>query len=298
MTTSQTPSTNNNPKSENVAKSVFTDSVVWLNGTLQPVSQARISPFDHGWLVGDAVFETLAIVRGLPFAISRHLERLAYSAQQMDIALPDTQELHQAMVDVSFANGLTYGRLRVTVSSGAGPLGSARGTSTPTALVAATPQTPWPESSDVKTVAWTINENSPLVGLKTVSYGANVRALAEATKAGATEAIFSNTRGELCEGTGSNVFLVHQGTLITPSLASGCLAGVTRQLVIELTGAKEQDVPLTELAKCEEAFLTSTTRNVHPIAAVDNQPLRLCPGPVTQAASKAFVNLMATEIDP
>ena len=272
--------------------------IVWLNGALLPAHQARISPFDHGWLVGDAVFETLVIVRGMPFAASRHLDRLAYSASQMDITLPDVDELRQAMVDVAAANGLHEGRLRVTVSSGAGPLGSARGESPPTAMVAATPQTPWPESSDVATMTWSINENNPLAGLKTVSYGANVRALAQANAVGAAEAIFPNTKGELCEGTGSNVFLVHQGELITPSLASGCLAGITRQLVIELTGATERDVPIAELARCTEAFLTSTTRNVHPIYTVDQQRLQMCPGPVTQAAAAAFQQLMADNIDP
>ncbi len=272
--------------------------IVWLNGALLPAHQARISPFDHGWLVGDAVFETLVIVRGMPFAASRHLDRLAYSASQMDIALPDVAELRQAMVDVAAANGLHEGRLRVTVSSGAGPLGSTRGESSPTAMVAATPQTPWPESSDVATMTWSINENNPLAGLKTVSYGANVRALAQANAVGAAEAIFPNTKGELCEGTGSNVFLVHQGELITPSLASGCLAGITRQLVIELTGATERDVPIAELARCTEAFLTSTTRNVHPIYTVDQQRLQMCPGPVTQAAAAAFQQLMADNIDP
>ncbi|MCY3967179.1 MAG: aminotransferase class IV, partial [bacterium] len=231
-------------------------------------------------------------------AASRHLDRLAYSASQMDITLPDVDELRQAMVDVAAANGLHEGRLRVTVSSGAGPLGSARGESPPTAMVAATPQTPWPESSDVATMTWSINENNPLAGLKTVSYGANVRALAQANAIGAAEAIFPNTKGELCEGTGSNVFLVHQGELITPSLASGCLAGITRQLVIELTGATERDVPIAELARCTEAFLTSTTRNVHPIYTVDQQRLQMCPGPVTQAAAAAFQQLMADNIDP
>ncbi|MXW43018.1 MAG: 4-amino-4-deoxychorismate lyase [Acidimicrobiia bacterium] len=274
------------------------DRIVWLNGVLLPANEVQISPFDHGWLVGDAVFETLVIVRGMPFAISRHLERLTFSAQQMKIALPDTDELRQAMMDVTDANGLNEGRLRVTISSGTGPLGSARGHSEPTAIIAATPQTPWPQSSAVATMSWSINENSPLAGLKTVSYGANVRALSLAAAKGATEAIFPNTKGQLCEGTGSNVFLVHRGQLITPSLASGCLAGVTRQLLIELTGAKEQDIPLPALAAAAEAFLCSTTRNIHPIHTVDNQRLRLCPGPATQAASEAFEQLMATEIDP
>ncbi|MCY4135460.1 MAG: aminotransferase class IV [bacterium] len=271
---------------------------VWINGALLPEDEARISPFDHGWLVGDAVFETLIIVRGMPFAARRHLERLAYSAKHLGVTVPDTEVLRDAMIAVAAANGLQEGRLRVTVSSGTGPLGSNRGDSPPTATVAATPQAPWPATIAVATVDWTINERSPLAGLKTVSYGANVRALAEAVDTGASEAIFANTQGQLCEGTGSNVFLAYEGRLITPSLASGCLAGVTRQLVIELTGALEKDVPLEALASADEAFLTSTTRDVHPIHAVDGHPLPSAPGPLTQAAAQAFAHLKATQIDP
>lgn len=276
----------------------MTARIVWINGELLPEHEARISPFDHGWLVGDAVFETLAIVRGMPFAARRHLERLAYSAEHLGVTVPDAEVLREAMIAVAAANGLDEGRLRVTVSSGTGPLGSNRGDSPPTATVAATPQAPWPTTTAVNTVDWTINERSPLAGLKTVSYGANVRALARAKAAGASEAIFANTQGQLCEGTGSNVFLAHQGQLITPSLASGCLAGVTRQLVLELAGALEQDVPLDALSGADEAFLTSTTRDVHPIHAVDGQPLPNAPGPLTRAAAEAFAHLKATQIDP
>ena len=272
--------------------------IVWINGDLVPEQEARISPFDHGWLVGDAVFETLVIVGGKPFAARRHLERLAYSAEHLGVTLPSADVLREAMISVAAANGLSEGRLRVTVSSGTGPLGSGRGDSPPTATVAATPQTPWPATTAVASMDWTINERGPLAGLKTVSYGANVRALAEAKAAGASEAIFANTRGQLCEGTGSNVFLAHEGRLVTPSLASGCLAGVTRDLVIELTGAVEHDVPLAALAAAEEAFLTSTTRDVHPIHAVDGHRLPAAPGPLTQAAAQAFAQLKATEIDP
>ena len=229
------------------------------------------------------MFETLIIVGGMPFAARRHLERLAYSAEHLGIELPDANVLREAMISVAAANQLSEGRLRVTVSSGTGPLGSNRGDSPPTATVAATPQAPWPTTTAVATVDWTINERGPLAGLKTVSYGANVRALAQAKAAGTSEAIFANTQGQLCEGTGSNVFLEYQGRLITPSLASGCLAGVTRQLVLELTDAVEQDVPLGALAKAEEAFLTSTTRDVQGIHAVDGHSLPAAPGPLTQA---------------
>ena len=271
---------------------------VWINGSLVAEDQARISPFDHGWLVGDAVFETLAIVRGMPFTARRHLERLARSAEPLGIVVPEAEVLREAMIAVAAANRLTEGRLRVTVSSGTGPLGSDRGDGAPTATVVATPQAPWPPTTAVAIVDWLINERGPLSGLKTVSYGGNVRALAAAKAVGAGEAIFANTRRELCEGTGSNVFLVSKGRLITPSLDSGCLAGITRELVLELTDATEQDVPLGALAQADEAFLTSTTRDVQAIHAVDGHRLPSAPGPITEAAAKAFAQLKATNLDP
>jgi branched-chain amino acid aminotransferase len=148
------------------------------------------------------------------------------------------------------------------------------------------------------TVPWPRNEHGALSGLKTTSYGENVRALAYANEHGGSEAIFANTTGNLCEGTGTNVFIVSEGRLITPPLSAGCLAGVTRALVIEWAGASEQDVPLSALAGADEAFLTGTTRDVQPIRCVDGQALSAVPGSVTRKAMEVFAMRAAETPDP
>jgi branched-chain amino acid aminotransferase len=157
---------------------------------------------------------------------------------------------------------------------------------------------PWPAVTDVVVVPWPRNEHGALVGLKTVSYGENVVALAFAADRGAGEALFGNLAGNLCEGTGTNVFVGIDGRLLTPPLSSGCLPGVTRDLLLELVDVAEEDVPLDALPGVDEAFLTSSTREVQPIAAIDNRLLPAAPGPLTKAAAAAFGDLVASNLDP
>lgn len=276
--------------------------VVWIDGVLCSADAARVSPFDHGLLTGDGVFETLVVYGGRPFAVRRHLERLAFSCKGLGLACPDADELRSALSAVISANGLGDGRLRITVTGGVAPLGSDRGgASDQLVVVAGAPLGSWPDAADVVVVPWVRNERGALAGLKTTSYGENVVALAYAKERGAGEAIFANTTGLLCEGTGTNVFLsLGDGRLITPTLSSGCLAGVTRALVLEVTGAVEEDVPVGALASSTEAFLTSTTRAVQPIASVDGVALGggAVPGPLSVAAAAAFDALVARTLDP
>lgn len=272
--------------------------MIWLNGSLVDPAEARISPFDHGITVGDGVFETLRVYGGAPFAVRRHLERLERSAQGLGLEPPPRALLERAMAEVVEANGMPDCRLRVTVTGGEGPLGSGRGAATPTVLAAVGALDPVAESADVVVVPWTRNERSALAGLKTTSYGENVVALAHAKRAGAGEAIFANTHGDLCEGTGTNVFVGIGGRLVTPPLTSGCLAGVTRALVVELCDVEEEALPLSALAGADEAFLTSSTREVQAIRLVDGRPLTACPGPLAQAAQEAFAGLRESSDDP
>jgi branched-chain amino acid aminotransferase len=262
--------------------------VVWFDGRLIDPDEPVVSVMDHGLLVGDGVFESVRVVGGVPLALDRHLARLARSAAGLGLAPPDPAVV-RAGVDAVLDAGLPDpGRLRVTLTSGPGPLGSARGDGGPTLFVIGTALAPVAESARVAVVQWTRNERGALAGIKSTSYAENALALAAAQARGADEAIFANTRGDLCEGTGSNVFVVLDGELCTPPLSSGCLAGVTRGLVVELTGAAEVDLPLDALARSPEAFLTSTTRGVQPIAAVDGNRLAACPGPHTRAAAAAL----------
>lgn len=269
--------------------------IVWLNGSLLPLHEARISPLDHGLLVGDGVFETLVARGGQIFAGHEHWERLVNSCSAMGLEPVPEDTFSQALHAVLEANHLSDARIRFTVTSGDGPLGSDRGDSPMTLLATAVPLKGWPPVEKVCLVPWPRLENGALAGVKSTSYGENVRALATAKRQGCGEALLANTKGELCEGTGSNVFLVIQGRLVTPPLSSGCLAGVTRRLVLAACAAEgiachEEAIPAAALTTCEEAFLTSSTRDVHPIAEVDGRPLP-APGPVTLSVQAAFARL-------
>lgn len=273
--------------------------MIWLNGALLDNAQARISVFDHGLTVGDGVFETVKVTGSVPFALTRHLRRLASSAAGLGLPAPDLDAIAGGAADLLAASGSPdRARLRITVTGGDSPLGSQRGGGPLTVVMALGDLTEWGESCDVVMVPWPRNERGALAGIKTTSYAENVRALAYAAERGGSEAIFANTQGNLCEGTGSNVFLVVDGELVTPPLSAGCLAGVTRGLLLEWFGGSERDVPAETLAAASEAFLASTTRDVQPIRSVDGRVLPDAPGPVTGKAAQVFATRAAQSPDP
>ncbi|MEA2704923.1 MAG: branched-chain amino acid aminotransferase [Actinomycetota bacterium] len=271
---------------------------VWLDGALVDEDQARVSAFDHALLTGDGVFETLRVYRGVPFASRRHLERLATSAAALRLPCPAPELVREAMGAVIAANKLEQGRMRITLTGGPSPLGSDRGDGVPTLIVAVGGVPAWPPTTDVVVVPWPRNERGALTGVKTVSYGENVVALAYARDRGAGEAVFANLVGNLCEGTGTNVFVGVGGRLLTPPLSAGCLAGVTRDLLAEQVDVVEEDLPVGRLAAVDEAFVTSSTREVQPIRAVDGTVLPAAPGPLTRAAAVAFTALVKRDLDP
>lgn len=275
---------------------------VWINGEIVRGEDARISALDHGITVGDGVFETMKIVGTTPFAMRRHLERLRHSASVIGLNVGWTDSQLRQICDetIAAASGEEPpGRIRITITGGPGPLGSDRGDVEPTLIVAVSPSSPWPLCTDVATVAWTRNERSAIAGAKTTSYGENVVALAHAHKLGASEAIMANTQGVLCEGTGSNIFFEVDGKLATPALSTGCLAGVTRALVCESVEVDERDdLTFEHLLNTTEAFLTSSTRNVHPISHVNSTRLVWLNGPFTQGAADALRDIEAERLDP
>lgn len=271
---------------------------IWLDGALRDVDAAKVSVLDHGLTVGDGVFETLKAERGRAFALTRHLDRLTRSARGLGLPDPDLDEVRRACAAVLEADPMERGRLRVTYTGGLSPLGSDRGEAGPTLIVAAAASVRGPDTTAVVTVDWVRNERSAVAGLKTTSYAENVVALAAAHRSGASEALLANTLGRLCEGTGSNVFAVLDGELHTPPLASGCLAGITRALVLEWTGAKETELPFEVLERADEVFLTSSLRDVQAVVRIDGRERGTAPGPVTAEAMRVFEARSAADIDP
>ncbi|MGY8688740.1 MAG: aminotransferase class IV, partial [Verrucomicrobiales bacterium] len=269
---------------------------VWLNGQIVPTHEARIDPFDHGFLTGDGVFETLIVKQGKPFALTRHWERLGRSTAVLSLEPPSKDVLSKAIEELLAVTGTTSGRLRITVTGGTAPLGSEKGDSSSTVLVAVGSLPPHGPEASLVTVPFRRNEHGALTNHKTISYGENVVALAHAKKQGGTEAIFANTAGGLCEGTGGNLFLVYEDELITPPISSGCLPGVTRALVLELCKragitVSQRNVPLRALAEASEAFLTSTLREVQPVRTVDGSELAQCPGKIGAQLHEAYLKL-------
>lgn len=260
----------------------------WIDGELLPdPTGPAISVTDHGLTVGDGVFEAIKVVEGQPFALDLHLQRLAHSAAGLGLPEIDEKAVHRGVEAVVQGQDLPLGRIRITYTAGPAPLGSGRGDHPPTLVVVAAPMDPRPATTTVATVPWPRNELGALAGLKTTSYAENVVALAEAGRHDATEAVFGNLAGHLCEGTGSNVFYVVDGELRTPTLASGCLAGVTRGLILKWYGGREVDEPIDVIDEASEVFLASTTRDVQGVHRWNDRVFP-APGPVTTAVADAW----------
>jgi branched-chain amino acid aminotransferase len=275
---------------------------VWVNGQRVDPAAPSIAALDHGVTVGDGVFETCKIVAGEAFALGRHARRLDRSMAGLRLPVADHDVIDAGIKAVLAGEPIAYGRLRYSVTGGAGPLGSDRDASPLTYIVTAASQPPNPDTAKLVVVPWTRNERGATAGLKTTSYAENVVALAFAKERGGVEALFANTSGNLCECTGSNVFVVVDGEILTPDLASGPLAGITRELVIEwcrergLT-VREQTLPMSILGQAAEVFITSSTKDVMAVHAIDDQPFS-APGPVTVRAAEIFARLSQERLDP
>ena len=274
---------------------------LWVNGSLVAADTPVVRADDHGLVVGDGVFETCAVVDGVTFALNRHLRRLHESAAGLGLSI-DEDFVRRGIAEV-LADPPARARLRITVTGGPSPYGSDRGGGPPTVLIATGALNEWPATADVALVPWTRNERAATAGLKTTSYADNVVALAWAHERGAAEALFANSRDEVCEGTGSNVFYEHEGRLCTPPLSSGCLGGITRELVVEWLRDEGEPVdeasqPIDALRNAREAFLTSSTRGVQPIRALDGVAYAEAPGPLTRRAAEVYERRAAQNPDP
>jgi branched-chain amino acid aminotransferase len=282
------------------------EQIVYLNGSLVPRSQAKISPFDLGFLYGYALFETMRAYSGHIFRPGAHLERLTCSAAQLGIPL-SASELKKACYDTLKANKLSDARIRLTVSIGEGEATpDPPKHPQPTVLIIATNYTPLSTETPrngYKAVVSSMRQNSQssLSRLKTANYLNNILARKDARGKGADEAILFNERNYLCEGSTSNIFLVARGNLITPNEESGCLPGITRQIVIELATelsirVTEREIRLEELLNADEAFFTSSLIELMPLAEVDGKTIGSGKrGRVSERLMRAYKALVVRE---
>jgi branched-chain amino acid aminotransferase len=266
------------------------DEIIYLNGQLVPRTEAKLSPFDHGFLYGYGLFETMRAYNGHIFRLDSHLTRLRCSAESIglthSILTTDEgkQSLKAACVATLAANRLKDARIRLTVSAGEGDMTPDPSTCpNPTVLITARNLAPLPPEkyeTGFKAVVSFLRRNSqsPLSRLKSTCYMENVLARTAARAAGYDEAIFLNEQGYLAEGSTTNVFLVSHGELITPCFESGVLPGITRDAVLEIARttnikATERWVELNELIEAQEAFLTNSVLELMPLVSLEGRPI-------------------------
>jgi branched-chain amino acid aminotransferase len=275
--------------------------IVNIDGNLYPPEDAKISVFDHGFLYGDNIYETLRTYRGKIFLIERHLFRLDASAELIELKLPlDGNDFRRQIERTIVAGGNkeSYIRLIVTRGQGAITLDPDR-SERASYVIIVNPLEPYPRDyyeKGVKVAMVSIRRNDRQAlnpRIKSGNLLNNVLAFAQAKSEGAFEGILCNLSGNVTEATSSNVFIVKHGTLITPSLESGLLSGVTRGLVLELAASKqipvdERDVQPNEMIQCDECFITSTTKGVMPVNQIGETRLTPSPGPITRQIMKAY----------
>jgi branched-chain amino acid aminotransferase len=266
------------------------DEIIYLNGQLKHRFEAKLSAFDHGFLYGYGLFETMRAYNGQIFRLDSHLTRLRCSAESIGLTHgvlttdEGKQSLKAACMATLEANELKDARIRLTVSAGEADMTPDPGTcSNPTILITARNLDPLPQKKYETGFKATVsflrrNSQSPLSRLKSTSYMENVLARTTARATGYDEAIFLNEQGYLAEGSTTNVFLVSRGELITPCFESGVLPGITRDAVLEIARtsnikATERWVELNELIEAQEAFLTNSVLELMPLVSVDGRPI-------------------------
>lgn len=275
---------------------------VYIDGQFYDEADAKISVFDHGLLYGDGVFEGIRMYHNRIFKLREHLERLFYSAKAILLDIPLTiDELTEACVATCQANDLRDGYMRLVITRGRGTLGldPRRCPKASVIIIASTiqlyPATYYETGLTIVTVPTTRNlPNSVNPAIKSLNYLNNILARIEANNAGVEEAILLNSDGFVAECTADNVFVVHKGRLMTPSLSAGALHGITRNTVLECASAlgiptSEPNLSRYEVYIADEMFLTGTAAEIVPVVKVDGRtigPGR--PGPITLKLIAAF----------
>ena len=277
---------------------------VYVNGTITPAATAVVPVFDHGFLYGEGVYETLRTYRRLPFAFDAHMARLRRSASLIDLPVPMTDaEMLEAVERTVAQEPATTGELyiRILLTRGVGELTySTAATPVPTLVIIIRPLKPFAETNYTQGIrlSWsTVRRNHPTALnplVKSNNLMNTALAMQEVYRRGADEAILLNHDGYVTECSQSNIFIVSGGRVVTPRLEAGLLPGITRQLVLDLarTSGIATDEPLLrpeDVATADEVFITSTTREITPVSAIDGHVVGGgSPGPVTRRLMDLF----------
>jgi branched-chain amino acid aminotransferase len=281
---------------------------IYLNGELVQREEAALSVLDRGLLYGYGLFETMRSYGGRVFRPEEHYRRLCEGAARLAMDVPlSLSDLADAVHAVLERNEMTDAYLRLTLTAGAPPSGGASGGHGDAAVVlfAGTlseyPPALYRRGMAAVTSAVRRNETSPLSRVKSLNYLDNLLAREDARRRDAEEAILLNTRGFVAEGSASNVFLVREERLITPSIESGALAGITRQAVLELATsvgleAVQSEVESSAFWDAAEAFLTNSVMEVMPLTRLDGRPIGSGqPGPATEELRRLYQEMVVRE---
>jgi branched-chain amino acid aminotransferase len=281
---------------------------IYIDGQFFEKEHAKVSVFDHGLLYGDGVFEGIRFYNGRVFRLEEHVDRLFDSARAICLAVPLSRaDMTAAVIETIRRNELRDGYVRLVITRGEGNLGlSPDHCPRPTIIIIASKITLYPEEmyqGGLKVVTCATRRIphgalSPMV--KSLNYLNNVLAKIEATAAGAGEGLMLNEQGYVAECTGDNIFIVKRGEIFTPPIASGALAGITREVVFEI--AAEADIRITEpeltrydIFTADECFLTGTAAEVIPVVTLDQRTIGDgAPGPVTRRLMERFHELTQT----
>ena len=274
---------------------------VWLNGQLVAKHEMGISPYDHGILYGDGVFEGIRFYNNKPFEIGAHLERLARSAKAIRLNLPySASELAFAVKKLIDNSAFSQGYLRLVVTRGVGPLGlNPFSCKIANCFILIDQLNIVEEQSKQRGVRAIISSTRRMPSdcldarIKSLNYLNLILAKIEAIDSGADEAILLNTNGKVAEGSADNIFITVAGKLLTPPITDGALDGVTRQVIIQLARNNRLEVfesSLTpyDLYNAEECFLCGTGAELLPVMSIDGRVLDHCPGPIYQQINALF----------
>jgi branched-chain amino acid aminotransferase len=283
--------------------------LVSLDGTIALPEDARVSVFDRGFLYGDSVFEALRTYGGVPFALREHLERLARSAKRALIEMPVSLETFSAEIDATLRaanNAESYLRLLLTRGRGTALGLDPSLARAPLRVVLVMELSPLPSAMyehGVGVITFRtqrVADSTPASGAKLSNYMVAVLAMEEVRRAGAEEALVLDAKGRVVEGTTSNVFFVKNGLLVTPPEEAGILMGITREKILGLAAqagikVEEKSFFPKELVDADEAFISSSIREIAPVVTVDGATVGDGrPGPVTLSLLAALRELART----
>lgn len=265
---------------------------LWCNGQWLDPLDFSMAPTDRGLMHGLGLFETILAIGGEPVFADRHLARLREGCERLGWPF-ECAGMRETMVELIRLNGLGEGRARVrlAITAGSGAIHDLAPGADHVVWMTAFPAPEPPLSTSANLSLWRRNEHSALAGLKCASYAENLVALRHASRLGFEETVFLNTSGYVCEAATSNVFLVRNGVLLTPSLDSGCLPGITRAVVIELAAelgisCEERPLIAEDLLAADEVLITSSIRGVMGVSRFEGRTLS--PGSVTRKLRDAW----------